>query len=152
MSDSKEIVFELWHLQERRSYNLMSAAGAGIGYALATISREITLVQSQILLLAMLLWSLSFLCGYFVVRSVASAMFLSKNAIEFGRSLPDDRTLHDWLKDQVKRDGSKIGWKSLFFHRAQISLLMLGAFAFTFVKIDVLAALTGALKNLGLME
>ncbi len=118
MSDSKEIVFELWRLQERRSYYLMSAAGAGIGYALATISHEITLVQSQILLLAMLLWSLSFLCGYFVIRSVASAMFLSKNAIEFRRSLPDDQTSHDWLEDQVNRDGSKIGWKSFFSSRS----------------------------------
>ncbi len=60
----------MWRMDEKRCYYLMSGAGAGIGYSLATIQPDISVIQTRLLLGSLICWSASFLFGHKVVSNL----------------------------------------------------------------------------------
>ena len=98
----KELSFEMWRMLEKQIYFQMSAAGAGMGYALATIDKSISTPQSRILLLALFIWALSF---WFGSRAVSKLT----NLVGIGRMLTEDLILSfDLPADQSEQAKSDI--------------------------------------------
>lgn len=149
MSTSKEIVFELWRLHERRCYFQMSSAGAGIGYALATTEPNLPQGEGRVLLLSMALWAFSFLCGFKVIKGVAAAMSISKVTIEERAKLPNHTDIHNAFGTIVKESSDKVGARFDFFQTAQMLLLIAGALVFIGLKIDVSEAIWKPISELG---
>ena len=137
MSASKEVTFEMWRLQERRCYFTMSSAGAGIGYALATVEAELTTMETRVFLLTILLWAISFLAGLKLLTVVSEAMRISRlNVIEGKRfsSSPDALTA---LREVMHESTEKLGETNKFVGTVQLISLIGGAISFVFLKIDV---------------
>ncbi|MBU2891580.1 hypothetical protein [Celeribacter halophilus] len=143
MPEAKDIVFEIWRLQERRCYYAMSAAGAGIGYALATVSPDLSLLETRIFLATVTLWSISFLSGFKVLSSLNHAMVISKQAHTDRQKIhPQNSEVHRILDNVIEQSAESVGRRIFQFKWIQMLSLIAGALAFVFIKVDVCAALS----------
>ncbi|MEJ8561532.1 hypothetical protein QTO30_10110 [Yoonia sp. GPGPB17] len=142
MSTSKEIVFEMWRANERRCYFLMSSAGAGIGYALATIDPNITTLDTRLLLISLLFWSVSFLLGLKFLDGVGTAMVMSKTIAEDASKVAQTRPeFQAEFKTMLENEKSKLGLKQNRYEKGQLFLLILAAIFLVFSKVEILAAI-----------
>ena len=140
MTVVKEIVFELWRLAERRCYFVMSSAGAGIGYSLVVVDSSLDAFETRALLVAISFWAASFISGIWSLSAISRAMNFSRNAIEFRQRYEQTQPMQEAISEIILPDEKKVFLHMSFSYRFQLVTLLLGAFSFVFVKVDVLRA------------
>ena len=108
--------------QEKRTYFLLAAAGAAIGFAI-TQTQNTTLAYSQIpLALAVLCWGLSFMCG---CRGILVAQKVIRQNYEMLRTqaglhpvLPANPEFLNWvanrIEEQARTSGRASRWQYMF--------------------------------------
>jgi hypothetical protein len=142
MSTQKELTFEIWRSSEKRCYYLMSAAGTGIGYSLATIAPAQTTIETRFLLCALVCWAISFIIGLKFLSGLQKAMAISKtiatNQQELSRMGADfQKQISNFIGQQTTTLGS---WQTTFQY-LQLLLLISGAFLLIWTKVDILEAI-----------
>ena len=129
----------MWKLGERRSYYLMSASGAGIGYALATIDQNISISQSQMLLVSILFWSISFAYGLRRLHFLSELMRISVLNLTELPQFQREPSLFAEMQKISKNAGDENSSSEKLKARFQNAFLLLGALAFIPTKIDLVA-------------
>jgi hypothetical protein len=141
MGVKTEIIFEQWRLIERRCYFLLSSAGAGIGYAIATIEPDISPLSMIVFWLSLLSWSASFSGGLFAIKALENVLSFSVGALSFREDVVPLGTNPGAVSNVLAKD-SKVTTeklrKALIF---QIGFLLLGAVLFALAKLDVLTGI-----------
>jgi len=126
----------MWRAREKRSYYLMSSAGAGIGYALATVGTDLPNLEKTVVAIALLFWSLSFIYGLRALRLHQREMHLNQGAIQFFRDVP--QPAKGVAEEIVNEDAEKLGPKVRWNHGLQVVLLLAGAITFAAFKLEVI--------------
>ena len=138
MTTVKEITFEIWRSSEKRCYYLMSAAGAGIGYSLATLKDDQTTIELRVIVAALICWAFSFLFGLNVLARLNALMGFSKN-ISGGNS--DLTQLRQIAPNQTRAilddEARKLGSGATIAQTLQLILLIAGALLLIWSRIDV---------------
>ncbi|RLJ59498.1 hypothetical protein BCF46_1647 [Litoreibacter meonggei] len=142
MSHYDETVFEIWRMAEKRCYYLMSAAGAGIGYSIATIDADIDVFQSRILLASLLCWAISFFSGLATIANlkiVIGGFAVTPNNLAEAKSKGSEEV--EKLIQGINQFSSHLGARSKLHHSTQIAFLSFGALLLVMTKIDISKAL-----------
>jgi type III secretory pathway component EscV len=126
----------------------MSSAGAGIGYALATVEDELSAAKTLVFIAVVALWAMSFLAGFKNLSYLNLTMVLSKSVIE-EREKPSHQTseLQKAITNAVTDTSEKIGRGFKFFESLQMLALVAGALTFVFLKVDVCTAIAFVLSK-----
>ena len=137
-----ETIFEIWRMREKRSYYLMSAAGAGIGYTLATIQPDITVSETRLVLASLLAWALSFFSGHFAVsnlKTVVGFFISTPEKLNDSRSQGPDAEAN--LVNTINEFSDYLFVRTKLFNTAQILLLALGAILLVSTRLNIPAAI-----------
>ncbi|PJI85356.1 hypothetical protein BC777_3357 [Yoonia maricola] len=140
MSVYDETIFEIWRMDEKRTYYLMSAAGAGIGYSLATMQPDMSITQSRLLLMSLVCWALSFVFGHKKIvdlKIVVGSFSMMPNQLQAaqneGPSAQEElRSRSDALSNYMLR-------RSKLFSNLQYTFLMMAAAFIVFTRLDLVA-------------
>ena len=142
MSVYDETIFHIWKIFEKRCYYLMSAAGAGIGYSIATIQPEITLVETRLLLASLIFWALSFFSGLAVISNLRTIIgFHSVTPKHLQESIQAGVDEHAQLLKNIDLLAGELQQRNKFYHSLQITLIALAAVLLVMSKVDISVAL-----------
>ena len=137
MSIYDETIFQMWRMDEKRCYYLMSGAGAGIGYSLATIQPDISVIQTRLLLGSLICWSASFLFGHKVVsnlRLVVGHFSITPNKLR--DAMIEGLDAHEAEIRQVGVSSDYLAIRHKRFGNLQIAFLLAAAALLTSTEID----------------
>ncbi|MDP2739047.1 MAG: hypothetical protein Q8O82_10215 [Pseudorhodobacter sp.] len=137
LTSKNETILELWRAQERHCYFMMSGAGASIGYAITKIGSTVDEGKLRLLLVALLVWGASFICGYYSLKYRRGSMAVNIMKLDEERLLPSqDYEKKQKLREVVKGVLEKTGKKLDRIDTFQVWFLILGAAIFVSSQLD----------------
>ena len=136
MTSKNETILELWRAQERHCYFMMSGAGASIGYAITKIGAT-DVSKLWHLLIALLVWGISFICGYYSLKFRRGSMMVNIQKLNEENLLPQSNThMKQILLEVAGQALGEIGRKQERTDAFQVMLLILGAIVFVSSQLD----------------
>jgi hypothetical protein len=138
LSHYDETIFQIWRIIEKRCYYLRSAAGAGIGYSIATIQSDISMIESRVLLASLLSWAFSFFFGLAAISNLRLVVgFFSVTPRDFSESQAKGGEEHETFIQNIDYFSNELGRQSKRHYSMQVVFLSLGALLLVMTKIDI---------------